>query len=296
MAQAQNSVSENVPGDFFVDSSCIDCDTCRQVAPLVFAQAGDHSYVRLQPEGAAGVRDAARALLCCPTSSIGARSSAARAEVAAAVGDFPLSVDRDVWDCGFTAASSFGAHSYLLRHDEGNWLIDSPRWQPQLVSALERLGGVARIFLTHQDDVADAARFARHFSAQVMIHERDQVAYPGADRRIAGDAMQEVAAGLIVIPLPGHTAGSMGLLAHDRLLFSGDHLWWSRPRGRLSASRSVCWHSWSAQIASMRRLLPLRFTWVLPGHGQRIQLEPVAMAAAVQALIAIMEGEQEPDA
>jgi glyoxylase-like metal-dependent hydrolase (beta-lactamase superfamily II) len=46
----------------------------------------------------------------------------------------------------------------------------------------------------------------------------------------------------------------------------------------------------------MRRLLPLRFTWVLPGHGQRIQLEPVAMAAAVQALIAIMEGEQEPDA
>jgi glyoxylase-like metal-dependent hydrolase (beta-lactamase superfamily II)/ferredoxin len=295
MADPLLSVPENVAGDFFVDASCIDCDTCRQVAPLVFDQADGHSFVRVQPGDESTRRDAARALLCCPTASIGARGSEARAAVAAAVGDFPLSIAADVWDCGFTSEQSFGAHSYLLHHPDGNWLIDAPRWQPQLVAACERLGGVSRIFLTHQDDVADAGRYARHFSARVLIHARDRQAYPGADVVIAGDDIQEVASGLQAVPVPGHTAGSMALLAPGRFLFSGDHLWWSRVRGRLSASRSACWHSWGEQIASMRRLIPLGFRWVLPGHGTRVELSPERMAQALAELVAVMETEEEPD-
>ena len=33
MANPKKRVPENVPGDFFVDSTCIDCDACRQIAP-----------------------------------------------------------------------------------------------------------------------------------------------------------------------------------------------------------------------------------------------------------------------
>ena len=40
---------ENVSGDFFVDSTCIDCDLCRQIAPNTFTQAGDQSIVYRQP-------------------------------------------------------------------------------------------------------------------------------------------------------------------------------------------------------------------------------------------------------
>jgi hypothetical protein len=34
MANFNKCVPENVPGEFFVDSTCIDCDTCRQLARL----------------------------------------------------------------------------------------------------------------------------------------------------------------------------------------------------------------------------------------------------------------------
>jgi glyoxylase-like metal-dependent hydrolase (beta-lactamase superfamily II)/ferredoxin len=290
MADPARSVAENVAGDFFVDETCIDCDTCRQIAPLVFAEADGHSYVRLQPDED-GARAAARALLCCPTHSIGARSAAGRAAVKQAGSDFPLRLYDGVWACGFNAESSFGAHSYLLAHPQGNVLIDSPRWLPPLAQAIGRFGGVGRIVITHRDDVADAGAYAAHFGAEVLIHQRDADAFPTATRRIAGDQRVELGDGLVLLPLPGHTAGSMALLAHERYLFSGDHLWWSRTQGRLAASRSACWHSWSRQRASMERLLGERFSVVLPGHGQRIELAEGEMRAQLSGLVGRMQGD-----
>ena len=52
MAAWAKRLAENVPGDFFVDSTCIDCGTCRQVAPATFADGRDASYVHSQPGGA----------------------------------------------------------------------------------------------------------------------------------------------------------------------------------------------------------------------------------------------------
>ena len=49
MANPRKRVPENVPGDFFVDSTCIDCDACRQIAPSVFGEAADTSFVKAQP-------------------------------------------------------------------------------------------------------------------------------------------------------------------------------------------------------------------------------------------------------
>src|SRR5207302_10275872 len=38
MANPKKRVPENVAGDFFVDSTCIDCDACRQIALEVFGE------------------------------------------------------------------------------------------------------------------------------------------------------------------------------------------------------------------------------------------------------------------
>jgi ferredoxin len=63
MATPKKRVPENVPGDFFVDSTCIDCDACRQIAPAVFGEAAATSFVKAQPVSSADRRQALQALL-----------------------------------------------------------------------------------------------------------------------------------------------------------------------------------------------------------------------------------------
>lgn len=69
MANPRKRVPENVAGDFFVDSTCIDCDACRQIAPAVFGEAAETSFVKAQPGSSTDRRQALRALLACPTGS-----------------------------------------------------------------------------------------------------------------------------------------------------------------------------------------------------------------------------------
>jgi ferredoxin len=46
MADVKKILPENVKGEFFVDSTCIDCDACRQLAPEVFASSGaTHMFI-----------------------------------------------------------------------------------------------------------------------------------------------------------------------------------------------------------------------------------------------------------
>ena len=54
-------------GDFFVDRTCIDCDTCRWMAPETFGRAGEQSAVHSQPAAREGRVRALQALLSCPT-------------------------------------------------------------------------------------------------------------------------------------------------------------------------------------------------------------------------------------
>ncbi len=165
-----------MPGDFYVDETCIDCDACRQIAPAVFRDHGDQSSVFRQPATAEESRRALMALVACPTSSIGTtRDHDPRAGVEA----FPERLDANVYFCGFTSESSFGAWSYLVVRPEsegGNVLVDSPRFTRPLVRRIEQLGGVGTIFLTHRDDVADQEKFARHFGAPRVMHADDDAA------------------------------------------------------------------------------------------------------------------------
>ena len=71
----------------------------------------------------------------------------------------------------------------------------------------------------------------------------------------------------------------------NRFLFTGDHLAWNRTARRLEAFRDYCWHSWEEQTESMRRLAEYRFEWVLPGHGQSVNLPADEMSRQMRDLV-----------
>jgi ferredoxin len=73
MAQLTNKVSQNVAGRFYVDATCIDCDLCRETAPLNFSRdkVGRHSYVFQQPADSAQEAVCLTALEDCPVEAIG---------------------------------------------------------------------------------------------------------------------------------------------------------------------------------------------------------------------------------
>jgi glyoxylase-like metal-dependent hydrolase (beta-lactamase superfamily II)/ferredoxin len=288
MAQRSKSHSDNAPGSFFVDSTCIDCGTCYEYLPWVFREAGDHSRVAHQPEGSSDRLHALRALLACPTGSIGSDSVADLREA----GDgFPEPIEEEVSFCGFTSEKSYGAWSYFIQRAAGNVLVDSPRAVPALLDRLERLGGVATMVLSHQDDVADHARFRERFHCRRVLHEADRAAATlEVEQPVSGDAPVSLADDLLFIPTPGHTAGSACLLYRRKYLFTGDHLGWNPRQGRLSASRSYCWHDWPTQLRSLERLLAYDFTWVLPGHGTAHRAgSPEAMRSDLEEAIAALK-------
>ncbi|HXG49143.1 MAG TPA: ferredoxin [Methylomirabilota bacterium] len=64
----------NVPGPFYVDGTCIDCDLCRKIAPASFRRHDDIglSIVFHQPTTPGEWQAAREAVASCPTESIGA--------------------------------------------------------------------------------------------------------------------------------------------------------------------------------------------------------------------------------
>ena len=283
MANPTKRLTTNVTGNFYVDSTCINCDTCRQLAPRSFEEVGDYSAVLYQPDGDQQVHQAYQALLACPVGSIGAEHSD-QLRMKEAMASFPLQLEDEVSYCGFNSEKSFGANSFFIEHPDGNWLVDSPRYLKHLVHAFEQKGGIAYIFLTHKDDVADAEKYAAHFGAKRMIHRADIEAAPDAEWIIEGADSLQVMPQFQIIPVPGHTAGSMALLYKSRFLFTGDHLWWDSVQKRLSAPSQLVWRK-HVLIDSIKKLLDHPFEWVLAGHGDRTRLPAEEMRAHLRALV-----------
>jgi glyoxylase-like metal-dependent hydrolase (beta-lactamase superfamily II)/ferredoxin len=283
MADEKKRLDSNVAGNFFVDATCINCDTCRQLAPASFEEVGNFSAVTRQPTDIGRSHQAYQALLACPVGSIGAEQSD-KLRVQEAMASFPLQLEDEVSYCGFNSEKSFGANSFFIEHPDGNWLVDSPRYLKHLVEAFEHKGGVAYIFLTHKDDVADAEKYAAHFGAKRLIHRADIEAAPDAEWIIEGADSLQVLPQFRIIPVPGHTAGSMALLYKNRFLFAGDHLWWDSAQKRLNAPSQLVWRK-HVLMDSIRKLLDHPFEWVLAGHGDRIRLPAHEMRAQLHALI-----------
>lgn len=73
MADRNNKPAENVPGAYYVDDTCIDCDLCRSNSPDFFTRNDDggYTYVERQPVTPEEVLQAEECRLACPTESIG---------------------------------------------------------------------------------------------------------------------------------------------------------------------------------------------------------------------------------
>ncbi len=286
MASLQQRLPENVPGDFFVDSTCIDCDTCSQLAPGIFRDHGDQCSVHHQPQTADETRLAMMALVSCPTGSIGASEPH---DAHLGIDAFPLPLDDNVHFCGFTSESSFGAWSYLITRPEGNVLIDSPRFASQLLKKIEAMGGVSQMLLTHKDDIAAHKLFRERFNCERLMHADDGASRLGVEHIIRGEEPVQLDDDLLVIPTPGHTRGHVVFLYKNKFLFTGDHLAWSPARQTLTAFRSVAWYSWPEQTRSMEKLLDYEFEWVLPGHGDIHHDDTRTMHAHLERCVAWMK-------
>ncbi|MCU1345211.1 MAG: fold metallo-hydrolase [Acidimicrobiia bacterium] len=271
----------NAGGNWYVDSRCIDCGTCRELAPEIFAEDRTQSVVRQQPSPAAetGAWLAAQA---CPTQSIGTVDHQRRPGRL-----FPREIEAGsaVFDLGYCSPDSFGATSWFVARPSGNVMIDSPRFTPALVGPLSEHGGVDHIALTHRDDVADAKRWAAEFGARVWISEADRAAAPFATDLLGTDDTA-ITTDLLSIAVPGHTRGSVAFLLDNRYLFTGDSLAWSHERNDLTAFRDACWYSWPEQTESLARLARQHeFNWVLPGHGARAEAPAGEMRTRLLALL-----------
>ncbi|MEG4273789.1 MULTISPECIES: MBL fold metallo-hydrolase [unclassified Microcoleus] len=287
MANINRRRTENINGNFYVDSTCIDCDTCRWMAPEVFTQAGEQSAVYQQPRNEMEEMRSLAALLSCPTSSIGTVEKPKN--IKEVQQSLPALVAENVYHCGYHSEKSYAAASYLIVRPEGNILVDSPRFVPPLVKNIEAMGGIRYMYLTHRDDVADHQQYRDHFGCDRILHA-DEI---NADTRsveikLSGSEPYQIADDLLVISVPGHTEGHTVLLYNNKFLFSGDHLAWSESLQHLVAFRDVCWYSWPEQVKSMQNLANYSFEWVLPGHGRRYNADRQIMSNQMQKCIAWM--------
>ena len=73
MADLDDKLSDNVPGKWYVDSNCIDCDVCRTTAPNNFEANEDegYSFVSKQSENDEETELMEEAMESCPTEAIG---------------------------------------------------------------------------------------------------------------------------------------------------------------------------------------------------------------------------------
>ncbi|WP_063726801.1 MBL fold metallo-hydrolase [Streptomyces sp. RTd22] len=268
---------------WYVDDRCTNCDVARQLAPGLIGEHEGKSRILRQPKDAAETRRLHAAVFACPTRSI--RPVSGRPDPAQ--DPFPMALDDAVMICGHNSPHTAGANSYLLLRPSGTaMMVDTPRWSRELATRYAESGPITDVLLTHRDHAAHGRRYADHFGARLWIHEGDLDAAPDADQVIRGIEPREIAEGVTVHPLPGHTRGSVLYLADGRYCFSGDSFYWSRTTGDLAVADSVTWYSIEELARSLDRVAGrLRFEWILPGHGDRHRLTTDQMSRRLGALV-----------
>jgi ferredoxin len=73
MAEKANRLPQNVAGRYYIDSTCVDCDLCRNTAPDFFRRDDEigMSVAYRQPRTPDEIAAAEEAKQGCPTESIG---------------------------------------------------------------------------------------------------------------------------------------------------------------------------------------------------------------------------------
>lgn len=121
-------------------------------------------------------------------------------------------------------------HAYLLTHETGNVLFYNTGLAGE-IEQLAALGGVARHYLSHRDELGESINTIRdRYGALLGGHAREQEEFARIRRPDILFERREVHVDRIeVIPTPGHTPGSTCFFVRSAdgrsYLFTGDTLW-----------------------------------------------------------------------
>lgn len=297
MAPFKTARPQNVPGNLYVDESCIDCDVCRWMCPSVYARKGIKSIVHNQPMTEDEKLLAYSAMVACPVGSIRMRVPDPLAKIVAAE-IFPAEIDPvripGIFHLGYHSSQSFGATPYLVKRSEskGNIMIDSPRFSSKLAAAIAQEGGIRFMILTHKDDIADHAKWKERFPGMERIMHRADVtaSIEKCEIKLSGGGVWEPDSDFKIVHTPGHTGGSLTVVVDtdggDSVAFTGDHLAYSQAKGALTGFKQYNHGNLDVQESSMRRLAQddVSFTWILPAHGRMARFD--SRDACVQSLLA----------
>lgn len=279
------SVTEQDRSTWTITSTCRICRAAWNMAPgIIGAAANGQAVFERQPETDDELLATWRAAVACPTGSILAPRGLKMPE-----GVFPQLLSENLYRLGYNDNSTAGAHPFFIRTSTGlNVMVDGPRFVPKLVEFIEQQGGLDHVLLTHRDDVGASAKYAERFGARLWIHENDREASPEATDILTGYEITEPIPGVTVIPIPGHTIGSVAFLI-DEKLFVGDSLNWEIATLKFWTNPLRCWDDWDMQRRSLKRLQDFRFTYLLAGHGgsigwphERMQAELAKCLTALQ--------------
>lgn len=272
----------NAPGNLFVDESCIDCDVCRWMCPTTFGRKGVKSIVTEQPEDDESKLRAYAAMISCPVGSIRLHEPDPLVKDAIMLLPAPIDPVRlpGVMHIGYHSSQSYGATPYMVVRDEGNIMIDCPRFNERLAKEIEQLGPLAYIILSHKDDVHDHDRWQKRFpDAKRVIHLADVSKYTeDVEIQLSGKESWNLADDVVIFHTPGHTAGSLCILVKtggsgESVMFTGDHLAYSAKRQGLDGFKRYNHGNEKVQVDSLRLLAEKRiqFQWILPGHGRMLR-------------------------
>lgn len=139
-------------------------------------------------------------------------------------------IQPDLWetDAEFPAPG-LSTHAYLWTTSDGNVLFYNTTLEHE-IDGMAELGGVARQYLSHQDEIAPSLRTIKHrfgSSLHCSAVEADLVAKACPVDGVFDERRVELD-GFEVIPTPGHTPGSACFLVHSAhgvtYLFTGDSI------------------------------------------------------------------------
>ncbi len=163
--------------------------------------------------------------------------------------------------------ATYHAQSYLLRHPEGDILIDVPPFTPEVVHALQEQSDLSYLFITHKDDIGSADRFVEFFHVTVILHHSEVRYFKPHRVDVPFEGDFHLNREIIILHLPGHTPGSAVLLdlRKPSALFAGDVLNIDK-EGNLFIPP----HPWDydphLKRLTLRKLMSYEFDLILPAH------------------------------
>jgi hydroxyacylglutathione hydrolase len=195
------------------------------------------------------------------------------------------------------------ANAYLLKCDDGIAVVDTGLLgnAGKILDYVQTIGyhpsDVKTIVLTHSDmdHAGSVTRLKEETNAKVAIHEADAPRLSGEKEpkavkgllglflramsalmrfnRMNADVLlrvSDIIDGLTVIHIPGHTDGSICLYLPGRALFVGDSLL-TNDKQMLSLPRTSMSTNLDQTRESIKKILELKYSVLLPGHGPPIE-------------------------